>query len=115
MKAEEVTLAECPVGLFMFKGLLCMKTEYETVNRVSSCSQSDAYIVSSGEYFWGGAQSAEERQDLMVQPIDLEAGFVIVPRVATEGIVDAILDAEINNCTSQEVWDAAITAAESEG
>lgn len=45
-----VTLAECPVGLFLSAyGELCLKTEYG-----NNQGRIDAYIVSSGEFFWGG-------------------------------------------------------------
>lgn len=45
---DEVTLADCPIGLFMCRGELCLKTEYS-----SNEGRIDAYIVSSGEFFWG--------------------------------------------------------------
>ena len=44
-----VSLASCPIGLFMLKGgLLCLKTEYG-----NNEGRIDAYIVSSGEFIWG--------------------------------------------------------------
>ena len=44
-----VTLAECPIGLFINRwGGLCLKTEYG-----NNDGRIDAYIVSSGEFFWG--------------------------------------------------------------
>lgn len=46
-----VNLARCPIGLFeTLDGVLCMKTE----------SGLNAYIVSSGEKFWGSAKNQEE-------------------------------------------------------
>lgn len=43
----EITLAECPVGLFEYEGTLGMKTEYCT-NTITG-TKIDAYIVSTGE------------------------------------------------------------------
>lgn len=66
-----ISLAECPPGLFWFKGSLCFKSEYSTV--VSGPHvQPDAYVVASGEYFWGGAKSSAARSELLVQPIHYE-------------------------------------------
>jgi hypothetical protein len=46
---ETTTLAECPIGLFLAEsGELCLKTEYG-----NNEGRIDAYIVSSGEFFWG--------------------------------------------------------------
>jgi len=44
---KEVTLEECLPGLFVFNGTLCFKSEYHTDK-----GSPDAYVVSSGEYFW---------------------------------------------------------------
>lgn len=46
---HEVTLAECPVGLFEYDGTLGMKTEYCTEGKDGY--KIDAYIVDSGERF----------------------------------------------------------------
>ena len=56
-------LIDAPVGLFIFNGKLCLKTEYYTNGRV------DAYIVSSGEMFWGGAKTTDELNSLEVMPV----------------------------------------------
>jgi hypothetical protein len=42
---ELIPLRNYPYGLFMHGDTLCVKTEYGN----------EAYIVSSGEAFWGGA------------------------------------------------------------
>ena len=64
--ADEVTLAECPIGLFMCHGELCLKTEYG-----SNEGRIDAYIVSSGEMFWGSApQSIASQRAQMVTPVE---------------------------------------------
>lgn len=50
----EVTLAECPVGLFVYDGVLGMKTEYMTTCVTGTGENNykiDAYIVDSGERF----------------------------------------------------------------
>lgn len=60
----EMRLIDAPVGLFYSGRTLCVKTEYYTNGGV------DAYIVSSGEYFHGGTQTSEERNNLMVRPVN---------------------------------------------
>lgn len=54
-----VKLVDCPIGLFIKDDTLCVKTEYGN----------DAYIVCSGEYFWGGTATEDERNEVMVLPI----------------------------------------------
>ena len=54
-----VPLRECPIGLFIKDNTLCVKTEYGN----------EAYIVSSGECFWGGAKTREQIGDILVLPI----------------------------------------------
>lgn len=56
-------LIDAPVGLFMHGRTMCLKTEYFVGGRV------EAYIVSSGEAFWGGVKTAEELNNLEVTPI----------------------------------------------
>jgi hypothetical protein len=63
-----VPLKECPVGLFEFCGTLCLMTEYSGPSEGGW--NRDAYVVESGEYFWGNATTAEERDALLVRPID---------------------------------------------
>ena len=69
--AEPVSLDECPVGLFLFNGTLAVKTEYCTTSRYIAIRQVDAYIVESGEYFWGGVSTPTERAALMVTPCEV--------------------------------------------
>lgn len=59
----ETTLAGCPPGLFVFNGTLGMKSEYST-----DAGEMEVYLASSGEAFWGGANSHKERNSLMVIP-----------------------------------------------
>jgi len=59
-----VTLADCPIGLFRCGGELCLKTEYG-----SNEGRIDAYIVSSGEFFWGGTNKPMAQRQVMVEPV----------------------------------------------
>lgn len=54
-----VPLRDCPIGLFVKDHTLCVKTEYGN----------EAYIISSGERFWGGAKTKEQIGDVLVLPI----------------------------------------------
>jgi hypothetical protein len=67
---EFCSLAECPVGLFLTKhGTLCLKTEYGDIDGLI-----DAYIVSSGEFFWGEQpQTISSQRKQLVYPISDEA------------------------------------------
>lgn len=58
-KNNFVKLKDCPIGLFIKDNTLCIKTEYGN----------EAYIVSSGEYFWGGAKTKEKIGEVLVLPI----------------------------------------------
>lgn len=60
-----VRLDEAPIGLFMSCGELCVKTEYREPNGAVS-----AFIVESGEFFWGPSpQSVASQNAAMVQPL----------------------------------------------
>jgi hypothetical protein len=65
--SDALTLAECPIGLFISEGgELCLKTEYG-----SNEGRIDAYTVSSGEMFWGYApQSIASQRAQMVTPVE---------------------------------------------
>jgi len=62
-------LDECPIGLFVSAGgELCLKTEYG-----NNEGRIDAYIVSSGEFFWGAApQTIDSQRKQLVQPLIVE-------------------------------------------
>lgn len=63
MNNEMIPFEECPVGMFMSDdGELCLKTEYGL----------EAYIVSSGERFWGGVDTLEKLRHVKVCPVDAE-------------------------------------------
>ena len=55
-----------PGSLFLFNGTIGLKTEYRTKGKC------DAYIVGSGEYFWGGTDNAIDRENLNVFEIELK-------------------------------------------
>lgn len=65
--SDRVTLAQCPTGLFVADGgELCLKTEYGTNE-----GRIDAYIVSSGEFFWGTSpQTIANQRVQMVSPVE---------------------------------------------
>ncbi|KZE06289.1 hypothetical protein B4117_2167 [Bacillus mycoides] len=54
-----------PGSLFEFNGTFALKTEYRT-----DSGATEAYIVGSGEMFWGGTMNYREQNELMVRPID---------------------------------------------
>jgi hypothetical protein len=66
--AEKATpLSSCPIGLFLCGDELCLKTEYG-----NNEGRIDAYIVSSGEFFWGDApQTVASQRAQMVRPVPL--------------------------------------------
>lgn len=71
---EQVPLSACPIGLFVSTdGTLCLKTEYGTNE-----GRIDAYIVSTGEFFWGAhPQTIENQRRQMVRPIELDAAEIV--------------------------------------
>lgn len=76
----KVKLDDCPPGLFLFERgdytTLGFKSEYATTKEehgVTVGLQCDAYVVSSGEYFWGGASDWRSRGNLLVTPLDMDA------------------------------------------
>jgi hypothetical protein len=70
-EVERVTLAECPIGLFWSDHELCLKTEYG-----NNEGRIDAYIVSTGEFFWGvQPQTIVSQRAQLVTPIDTDRAF----------------------------------------
>jgi hypothetical protein len=64
---EPTTLEECPIGLFLSGDELCLKTEYG-----NNEGRIDAYIVSSGEFFWGSApQTIANQRAQIVRPVSV--------------------------------------------
>jgi hypothetical protein len=64
---EKCTLEELPCGtLFAFgDDCIAVKSEYRCNNGLI-----EAFIIDSGEQFWGGVHTAEEQNALMVQPLE---------------------------------------------
>ena len=79
--SNEVTLAECPVGLFHHAwGALCFKSKYG-----NNDGQIDAYIVSTGEFFWGDHPQNIARQRMqLVTPYDPAAEIAYLKRQLAE-------------------------------
>lgn len=62
---ETVSLASAPIGLFYYRETLALKTEYGDNN-----GRIDAYIVDSGEFFWGDApQTIESQRATQIMPV----------------------------------------------
>ena len=68
--ARAIKLIDAPIGLFEVDGVLVLKTEYSTRHEDGTITP-DCYIIESGEYFWGGVDSAEERNNLEVALVDM--------------------------------------------
>lgn len=59
-------LKNCPIGLFWHKATLCLKTEYG-----NNEGRIDAYIVCTGEFFWGDApQTIASQRSMLVTPVN---------------------------------------------
>src|SRR6478752_1713877 len=83
-REELVSLRDCPPGPFLFEGRLGFKTEYMAMEadgpvnipgdqvRWKMGRSPDVYVMASGECFWGGAKTREERDALMVTPVEVE-------------------------------------------
>lgn len=66
-------LDKIPAGsLFFHNGTFALMSEYSYYKEGMPMVQRDAYIVGSGEYFWGGAKTTEERANLRVHLVTLE-------------------------------------------
>ena len=101
VKLNDYTLDDCPVGLFLFDNTLCMKTEYGT-----SSGAIESFIVSSGEAFWGGTDTATEQRNLMVTAVqvdmsnrapELVEGIPYIPYPIAFHTVDVIATTFIDN------------------
>lgn len=63
----KVRLADLEPGkLFKFGETVGFKSEYRSGGAI------EAFIVGSGEMFWGGTSTADKQRELMVEPIDLK-------------------------------------------
>lgn len=64
---SKVTLKDLNTGsMFLYNGTYALKTEYVTKEGAI-----EAYIVGSGEFFWGGTNNPKEQNELKVVPITL--------------------------------------------
>ena len=83
---KKVTLDDLPCGkLFAFgDDCIAVKSEYRCDNGLI-----EAFIIDSGEQFWGGAHTAKEQNALMVQPLE---------------IVDAVEVVRCKDCKYWECW-----------
>lgn len=64
---QKTTLEKLPSGsLFIYNGTICLKSEY-----ISDEGAIEAYIVGSGEMFWGGTTIAEKLNKLKVKKIKI--------------------------------------------
>lgn len=75
--ADQVTLAECPPGLFLWNGSLGFKSECGAMEPVGDNfkffmvgNTPDAYCADTGEVFWGGTSNHKDRSRVLVRPID---------------------------------------------
>jgi len=72
-----MTLRECPPGAFIYenngKPVLGFKTEYaEEIPAGSKLYWPGAYVMDSGEFFWGGCTNHEDRANLKVRALLFE-------------------------------------------
>ena len=81
-RQRTTTLERCPIGLFVSEsGYLCLKTECG-----NNEGRIDAYIVSSGEFFWGQPpQTIKSQRAQRVVPI----------RVAVMGELHEVIERNI--------------------
>ncbi len=63
------SLKDAAPGLFLYDGCLCMKTEYG-----DNDGGIDAFIVSTGERFWGGQTNKHLVAGLFVSPLCISLG-----------------------------------------
>ena len=93
---EKVTLDELLCGtLFAFgDDCIAVKSEYRCNNGLI-----EAFIIDSGEQFWGGAHTAKEQNALMVQPLE------IVEVVHGRWIHVDDAEYECNNCRNHACFD----------
>lgn len=68
LETQDVPFRDCPVGLFVSAGELCLMTEYADMD-----GHADAYVVASGEYFWGGTTKKADRDQVLVTPAKVES------------------------------------------
>lgn len=84
-------LIDAPIGIFRFDGELVLKTEYKSENRQNGKYIPDCYIVRTGEYFWGGAKTANELNNLDVEPVDFaELLPTVTDTISRQAAIEAL-------------------------
>lgn len=84
-------LIDAPIGIFRFDGELVLKTEYKSENKLSGKYIPDCYIVRTGEYFWGGAKTANELNNLDVEPVDFaELLPTVTDTISRQAAIEAL-------------------------
>lgn len=82
---EHCTLVDAPVGLFWCGDTLAMKTEYG-----NNEGRIDAFIVSSGEFFWGHQpQTIASQRASLVTPIDTDSAVTCLATLSPRPAVGA--------------------------
>ena len=85
-------LIDAPIGIFRFDGELVLKTEYYSENKQSGKYIPDCYIVRTGEYFWGGAKTANELNNLDVEPVDFaELLSTVTDTIGRQAAIEAAM------------------------
>jgi hypothetical protein len=65
---KQVTLEELESGsVFYYDGCYAVKSDYR-----NSKGAIEAYIIGSGDAFWGGANNSKDQKDLLVYPVELK-------------------------------------------
>ena len=86
-------LIDAPIGIFRFDGELVLKTEYKSKNKQSGKYIPDCYIVRTGEYFWGGAKTANELNNLDVEPVDFaELLPTVTDTISRKAAIEALTE-----------------------
>lgn len=79
VEGKPVTLKDCEPGLFRSKdGWLGLKTEYKTPisKGLFTHYYPEAFVVESGEYWWGGTNNHEDREKQIVIPVSVKRNDV---------------------------------------
>ena len=84
-------LIDAPIGIFRFDGELVLKTEYYSEDKQSGKYIPDCYIIRTGEYFWGGAKTANELINLNIEPVDFaELLPTVTDTISRQAAIDAV-------------------------
>ena len=74
IKKNECKLENLPTGsLFLFESSLGLKTEY-----TDDDGPIDAYIIGSGEFFWGGTNTPKKQRELIVTEVEVQVGVDMI-------------------------------------